>query len=311
MTVMQVQEIPDVTVRGFRAGDENVFFELLKDSFASLEYLPRVKAEINGPYFNREGSLIAEKNGSEIGCVGLRSLPREKWHEIRYLAVKNGEPKVRLAQNLIAKAVHYADSNRAEHLTAFAPAVQPYIDVYKSAGFVPVRRSLRIGWEITEHHTQQSNVQTRELSKDFANEAADVWIEGLRPYWDYWIEEQGGPEKIKSWVKESVGTEPGWIGAFLEDKLAGIAILAPSFYGPGEARFNGAYVLPKYRERRLGSALMNAAIREAQRLDQKRMKVYTLAFLDHLAPGSILYLKSGGRIEAEYLQLQRNSTSSL
>jgi len=233
MTVMQVQEIPDVTVRGFRAGDENVFFELLKDSFASLEYLPRVKAEINGPYFDREGSFIAERNGSAIGCVGLRNLPREKWHEIRYLAVKNGEPKVRLAQNLIAKAVHYADSNRAEHLTAFAPAVQPYIDVYKSAGFVPVRRSLRIGWEITEHHTQQSNVQTRELSKDFANEAADVWIEGLRPYWDYWIEEQGGPEKIKSWVKESVGTEPGWAFDSREQEGRGRARLFLEFGGEG------------------------------------------------------------------------------
>jgi N-acetylglutamate synthase-like GNAT family acetyltransferase len=305
MTVMESQEIPEVTIRGFRTGDENAFFELLKNSFGSLEYVPRVKAEITGPYFSREGSFIAEKNGSAIGCVGLRNLPREKWHEIRYLAVKNGESRVPLARNLVARAVQHADSISAEHLTAFAPAVQPYVDIYKNTGFMPVRRSIRIGWELAEHPTEQTNIQTKELSKDFANEAADVWIEGLRPYWDYWIEEQGGPEKIKAWVKESVGTEPGWVGAFLDDKLAGIAILAPSFYGPGEARFNGAYVLPKYRERRLGSALMNATIREARRLDQKRMKVYTLAFLDHLAPGSILYLKSGGKIEAEYLQLQR------
>lgn len=306
MTLMEVQAVPEVTIRAFRAGDENAFFDLLKNSFGSLEYLPRVKAEINGPYFNREGSFIAEKNGSPIGCVGLRNLPREKWHEIRYLAVRNGDSKVPLAQTLVAKAIHHADSIHAEHLTAFAPAVQPYVDVYKGAGFVPVRRSIRICWEeLTEHPSDQTNIQTKELSKEFANEAADVWIDGLHPYWDYWIEEQGGPEKIKAWVKESVGTEPGWIGAFLDGKLAGLAILAPNFYGPAEARFNGAYVLPKHRERRLGSALMNATIREAHRLEQRRMRVYTLAFLDHLAPGSILYLKSGGRIEAEYLQLQR------
>jgi hypothetical protein len=70
MTVMEVQDVLEVTVRGFRAGDENLFFELLKNSFTSLEYLPRLRAEITGPYFNREGSFIAEKNGSAIGCVG-------------------------------------------------------------------------------------------------------------------------------------------------------------------------------------------------------------------------------------------------
>ncbi len=219
--------------------------------------------------------------------------------------MKNGESRVPLAQNLVAKTVHYAESNHAEYLTAFVPAVQPYVDVYKSAGFKPVRRSIRISWELTEQPARHDDVQTKELSKEHANEAAEVWVEGLRPYWDWWIEEQGGPEELKSWVKESVGTEPGWIGAFLDEKLVGLAILRPDAYGPGEARFNGAYVIPRFREQRVGSALMKATIREGHRLNQRKMKVYTLAFLDYLAPGSLLYLKSGGKIEAEYLQLQR------
>lgn len=302
---MQIQEVPEVTIRSFRSGDENTYLDLLKNSFASLEYLPRVKAEISGPYLNKGGSFIAEKNGSPVGCVGLRNHPRGKWHEIRYLAVKNGESRVPLAQNLVARAVRYAESNHAESLTAFVPAVQPFVDVYKSAGFKPVRRSIRISWELTEHPTEQTKVQTKELLKESANDVADVWVEGLRPYWDWWIEEQGGPEELKGWVKESVGTEPGWIGAFLDEKLVGLAILRPDAYGAGIARFNGAYVVPTFREKRIGSALMNATIREAQRLHQKSMKVNTLAFLDHLAPGSLLYLKSGGKIEAEYLQLQR------
>ena len=302
---MQTQEIPEVTIRSFRPGDEDVFLELLKNSFGSLEFPPRLRAEITGPYLNHEGSFIAEKNGSAIGCIGLRNLPRKNWHEIRYLAVKSGESRVPLARNLVATARHYAESNHAESLSAFVPAVQPYVDLYKNAGFEPVRRSIRIGWELTAQPTEHSNVQTKDLSKDHANDAADVWVEGLRPYWDWWIEEQGGPEELKSWVKESVGTEPGWIGAFLDGKLVGLAILRPDAYGSGDARFNGAYVLPKFREKRIGSALMNATIREAQRLQQKRMKVYTLALLDYLAPGSLLYLKSGGKIEAEYLQLQR------
>jgi N-acetylglutamate synthase-like GNAT family acetyltransferase len=305
MAVMETREVPDVTVRSFRPGDENIFLELLKNSFASLEYLPRVKAEITGPYLNKGGSFIAERNGSPIGCVGLRNHPREKWHEIRYLAVKNGESRVPVAQKLVANAVQHGETNHAAYLTAFVPAVQPYVDVYKSAGFNPVRRSIRINWELTEHPIERTEAQTKELSKEFANDAADVWVEGLRPYWDWWIEEQGGSEELKSWVRESVGTEPGWIGGFLDEKLVGLAILRPDAYGPGMARFNGAYVLPKFREKKIGSALMNATIRVAHRLQQKGMKVYTLAFLDHLAPGSLLYLKSGGKIEAEYLQLQR------
>ncbi len=83
---MQTQEVPEVTIRSYRPGDENLFLELLKNSFASLEYLPRVKAEITGLYLNKGGSFIGEKDGSPVACIGLRNQPREKWHEIRYLA---------------------------------------------------------------------------------------------------------------------------------------------------------------------------------------------------------------------------------
>ncbi|HEV2120809.1 MAG TPA: hypothetical protein VGS11_12005 [Candidatus Bathyarchaeia archaeon] len=68
MTVMEAREIPGITVRGFQPGDENIFLELLKNSFASLEYLPRVKAEVTRPYLNKGGSFIAEKDGLPVGC---------------------------------------------------------------------------------------------------------------------------------------------------------------------------------------------------------------------------------------------------
>ena len=62
---------------------------------------------------------------------------------------------------------------------------------------------------------------------------------------------------------------------------------------------------PEFRKQGIGSALMNATIREAKKRNQNTMRVYTLAFLDHLAPGAVLYLKTGARIEGEYLQLQK------
>jgi len=309
VAAIEIQEVPGLTVRPFRTGDEDVFFKIISDCFGPLEYVPRLKAEMSGPYFNREGSLIAEKNGSPVGCVGLRSFPREKWFDIRYLAVRGTKSRIPLAQNLVARAVNFADSIHCETLKAFVPAVQPYVDVYKHSGFQPVRRSLRIGWDLTSRLTEQSKIQTMELSREFAEEAAEVWVEGLRPFWDFWIEEQGGPETLGDWVKESVGKDRGWIGAFMEKKLVGLAILRADSYGPSQARFNGAYALPEFRGQGVGSALMNGTIREAQRLQQKEMKVYTLAFLDHLAPGAILYLRSGGRIEGEFLQLERKIKS--
>jgi len=87
------------------------------------------------------------------------------------------------------------------------------------------------------------------------------------------------------------------------------AILPADSYGLGQARFNGAYALPECVDKELGSALMNGTIREAQWLHQKEMKVYTIALLDHLAPGAILYQRSGGRIEGEFLQLERKTMS--
>ena len=171
-----------------------------------------------------------------------------------------------------------------------------------------LRRIVRIGWDFPiTYPVEQNMIETRGLTKDFADEAADVWVEGLRPYWDWWIEEEGGSKEIADWVKKSVTKDQGWIGAFLSAKLVGLSILRPDSYGLGEARFNGAYVLPGFRGRGVGSALMRATIQEATRLKQKRMKIYTLAYLDHLAPGAILYLKSQGRIEAEYLQLQKKN----
>jgi N-acetylglutamate synthase-like GNAT family acetyltransferase len=178
---VQIQETPGLKVRNFRAGDDSVFFEILSDSFGPLEYVPRVRAEISGPYFIREGSFIAEQNGSAVGCVGLRNFPREKWLDVRYLAVRDSESRGLVAEKLVAEAIRHADSMHCETLKAFVPAVQPYVDVYKRSGFEPVRRSLRIGWDLTAQPTEQSKILTRELSKESANDAAEVWVGGSVP----------------------------------------------------------------------------------------------------------------------------------
>jgi N-acetylglutamate synthase-like GNAT family acetyltransferase len=294
--------LSDVIFRSFKPTDKESFLGIQAAAFGGLEYLPRINAGLSA--IDEEGSFIAEKNGSIVGCVGLFKFERPHWYEIRNLAVRDPSSPD-LAKQLLSRVVRHAESQHAQYLKASTPSVKQYVDTYKSAGFEPVRRSLRIRWDLSQKVTRQSRTEIKELSSEHANDAAEVWVKGLRPYWDYWIEEEGGPDELKSWVRESVPKRKGWIGSFIDGRLVGLAIHRADFYGPGIGRFNGAYVLPEFRERGIGSDLMTAVIDYAQRLDQKEMKVYTLALLDHLAPGALLYLKSGGKIEAEYIQLQK------
>ena len=291
----------ELAFRNLIATDEPQFVELQIGAFKGLEYLPRIKVGLAA--LDKQGSFVAERDGSIFGCIGLLKLDRPGWFEIRNLALRN-PAQTDTAKKLIRHVADYVKANDAEYVKAFTPAVQPYVDVYKETGFVPVRRSLRICWDISACQVHENKIETRELSKESADDAAQVWLMALRPYWDYWIEEQGGSESIEAWVRDSVAKRQGWIGAFIDNKLVGLSILRCDSYGSGEARFNGAYATPEFRKQGVGSALMSATIREARRRNQTTMRVYTLAFLDHLAPGAVLYLKTGGRIEGEYLQLQ-------
>jgi len=291
-----------ITIRQFAKTDEETLLQLQDDAFRGLEYRPRVKTGL--PAIDDQGSFIAEKDGRAVGCIALFKLDQPGWFEIRNLALRDPS-QTDLGRQLVDSAVKKVLSMNPKYLKASTPAVPPYVDFFKTAEFEPIRRSVRIAWDLNQVPVTQSNVETKLLSKEFADEAAEVWVQGLRPYWDYWIEEQGGAEEIKAWVRSSVPKGQGWIGAFSGQKLVGLAILRPNYYGEGEARFNGAYVIPSHRSGGIGSALMSEVIRESKDDHQRTMRVYTLAYLDHLAPGSILYLKTGGKIEAEFLQLQR------
>ena len=79
--------------------------------------------------------------------------------------------------------------------------------------------------------------------------------------------------------------------------------VSPDNYAPQEAGFWGVYVLPEFRGRGIGSTLMREALTRARQLGQRKVVVFTVAALDSLPPGVMLYLKNGGKIEAEYLHL--------
>ncbi len=296
-------ELSETKIRNFNSMDADAVARINVDTFGDLEY--RTRSRIIREPFVSEGSFVAERSGLIIGCIGIVKLRREGWFEIRNLATIPTQAET--ASILLSKTVEYTRSQDAGLVKASTHAVQPYVDVYKRGGFEPIRRIVRVRWDIPGHsHPVKSDeeFEIHRLSSEHADEVAEAWLASLGPYWDWWIEEEGGARQVGDWVRQSVRKDPGWIGAFSKGRIVGLSILRSDSYGPGEARFNGAYVIPEYRGRGVGMRLMDATLQEAERTGQKAMRVYTLAYLDHLAPRAVLYLKSGGRIEAEYLQLQ-------
>src|SRR3989442_6507367 len=67
--------LPAIILRSFKPGDDAIVTEILNGAFRGLEFLPRAKAALSSPYFNREASLLAEEDGSPKGLTAVFNLP--------------------------------------------------------------------------------------------------------------------------------------------------------------------------------------------------------------------------------------------
>jgi len=297
-------------IRTFRQNDSQQVLSLINVAFRNLEKLTakRLKTFTSPPYYNVDGFFIAEQEGAPIGCVGVFNLSAERYLLLQYLAVREAFSNPHVVDGLIQAALNYAVSRRPKLVKAVTPTVQPYVEAYQRCGFRPVRRILRIAWDLTkpiEEKPRSCPAVVDEICQEHVNEASKAFVEGLLPYWDWYIEEGGGKASVKKKVAEWM-KEYKHLAAKVDGKIAGVVGVFPR-PGSDEAAFSGVTVLPEFRNKGIGSVLMNAALDEARQLGCRRLYVHTLAYLDSLAPGAILYLKSGGRIEAEYLQLAKGS----
>ncbi len=127
----------DATIREFSQRDEEKFVQIQDDAFRGLEYRPRVKSGL--PALDAKGSFIAEKDGSVVGCIPLFKLERPGWFELRNLALKD-PALIDLGRQLVKDAVRRVGSMNPQYLKASTPAVQPYVEIYKQAGFETVTR---------------------------------------------------------------------------------------------------------------------------------------------------------------------------
>ncbi len=294
----------ETTIRELKPGQEETLLRILHWAFGHFQSETDTRALLSSPRFDPNACFIAEENGSPFGSVAVTSLLRDNWFVVRYLAVGRTERKNEIAEGLLAKALEYANSRGAKFVRATTPAIQPYVGIYKKRGFVPVRKDFRISWNIGEAiPSENTSLKVEEVSEERSREAAQVFVTSLSPLWDWRTKEQGGPDAVADSFCEGLKRGERWFLCLANDEVVGLTGMISDYYKPGAARFRGAYVSPEHRGKGIGMAVMREALRLARKLGQSRMVVYTFSDLDCLAPGALLYLRSGGRIETEYTQL--------
>ena len=125
--------------------------------------LPGTKNVLSSSAFDPTGCFVAEDKGSIVGCVAVTNLPRKNWLVIRYLAAKRAQSRVYAVEKLLSRALQYVETKKPEFLRATTPSMQPYVDVYRSFAFKPIRRDFRITWDLTK--TPESPTKQVEVRK--------------------------------------------------------------------------------------------------------------------------------------------------
>ena len=256
--------------------------------------------------FEPAGCFIAKENDRLVGCVAVTNLPRKNWFVVRYLSAEHANSRIETVKKLLGTALDYVENRKPEFLRATTPSVQPFVSVYKDLGFKPVRRDFRMVWDFAKRQEKHENgLDVKEVDDSTAGEASKVFVESLHPYWDWRTEEEGGEEAAARNFQNGLKKGERWLVGHVGPRAVALYGLIPDYYETSEARFRGAFVLPDHRGKGYGSMMMNAGASWARKLGQRSMTVYTFSYLDSLAPGALLYVKSGGKIDSEYLQLRR------
>ena len=175
-----------------------------------------------------------------------------------------------------------------------------------------MRKDFRINWDLRRAGGlgPVEPRKTVEVSADRVSEATDLYLRTLAQIWDWRTEEHGGSEAVAESFRMGIDRGEKWFLCMSDNEPAGLTGMIPDFYQPGWARFRGAYVDPGHRGRRVGLSVMSEAMRLSRSMGQSWMTVYTFSYLDRLSPGASLYLRSGGKVDAESVQLQMPSIVS-
>ena len=297
-----------VSIRTFVDGDEEGWLRVLKEAYGNLDdrSLDDIGRLVKSEGFDRSGLFLAEADQGPVGSIRIVPLQRKGRYEFWDLAVLRGHQQSDVPGLLVEHALSHLRNTKAQLVRGYTLSIEPYVSTYKEHGFTSVRRMLRIDWNLRAELPKlpaREDVSIKEALSYDPQKITDLFVRALRPFWDWWIEDHGGTDELtklgEGWFEE----RENWFVAELEGELVG---LTGFVVGRGSVgHFFGVMVLPQHRRGRIGYALLKVALEEAREAGLKVLRVYTLAFLDHLAPGATLYLKSGGKVTGEYLQLEK------
>ncbi len=295
-----------VKVRPHSRDDEPLLLNILNDAFGIFADTQRTRSAFSSNRFDKNGCFVAEENHIPIGWIAATRLPQDNWYVIRYLSARKSLDQTGVAENLLETAIRYVESKNPEYVRATTPSVRQYVEIYRKHGFRPLRRDFRISWKTDDINcVGNTGVTIEELDERNLESASGLYVRALSPFWDWRTREEGGKSNVQKSFIEDKDRGAHWYLAKIKNEPVGLAGMIPNYYGPGSAWFRGAFVPPDKRGNGIGTALMSIIAQIARSLKQTKMTVYTFSYLDSLAPGALLYLKTGGKIEAEYLQLTR------
>jgi N-acetylglutamate synthase-like GNAT family acetyltransferase len=297
--------LQETLIRNAESDEVKTLPKLLQDWTSGFIEAAGAEHYLGSKAFDQAGCFIAEENGELVGCVAVTNLPKKNWNVLRYLTANNPNSRLGIVERLLSRALEFTETRKPEYLRATTPSIQPYVDVYKRSGFKPLRKDFRITWDLTQTRNSTNAVfAVNEVTDRTAADMSKVFVESLHPYWDWRTEEEGGEDAVARNFIEGRKKGERWLHAHNGTRTVALFGLIPDYYSSGEARFRGAFVVPEHRGKGYGAMMMNAGVDWAKKLGQRKMTVYTFSYLDYLAPGALLYVKSGGKIESEYLQLE-------
>ena len=297
------------TIRPLQDGDVPQVADLLQACFGEMERWDEERVrELAGQSGPQAWSWWLAAHGPHVaGCVRVQALARPDAYVIRELAVRRREHAILDA--LLGAALEYLAEVRAALVRASTPDVPPYPEAYRRRGFVPVRRAVTLAWDLSApawRAPAPANVAVVDVAGHRPTTLAELYVEGMRPYWDWYIEERGGVAALKRRVADHFASAPGddelWLVAEHGGEPVGLA--GASELDLDEAVLEGVYVLPEHRGRGIGSALLDATLAGVSERARRLVVAETVTALEGDTPSVRLYRRSGARLRAEYVHLQ-------
>ncbi|MGH8945572.1 MAG: GNAT family N-acetyltransferase [Acidimicrobiia bacterium] len=307
-----------LTMRKYEKGDEAALGRLLDRCFGRFETwtADRVAELAAGPGPQIAEMWVALEGSRLVGCVHTHGVPRAGSYVIRELAV-DAEPEDSVAGRLLDVVLEHLGDLDPILIRASTPTMAPYPDAYRRRGFTPVRRALTLVWDLTglpDAPVSEGPIVVGDAHRHSPERLAELYVEGMRPYWEWFLDERGGADAHKERVAAYIaglsrdGGNEMWLAAQFEGEAVGVSIV--SDIHEVEADMGGVYVLPAHRNSGVGSALMRATLSGLQERAIERLVVpETMSFLDSDMPSIRLYKRSGARVRAEYLHLQVDGAS--